>query len=159
MLWKRRRVPRLLRDRIPCDLEDFVGRYFPSGPRRDAARRLWRFIESFAINLSGLHPDDDLAVLLAAARLNRLDALELFAALRGELYVEQLVHDVRVPSFRDCIDAICTPTSSRQQHDEAPVESQSKARPSRRSGRVIHHRKPTLSLCARPRDPRRSIGK
>ena len=42
--WKRRCVPRLLRDRIPCGTEDFVGRYFPSGPRRDAARRLWRFI-------------------------------------------------------------------------------------------------------------------
>lgn len=64
MLWKRRRVPRTLLDRVPCDLEDFVGRHFPSGPRRDAARRLWRFIEGFAIDLSGLHPDDDLATLL-----------------------------------------------------------------------------------------------
>jgi hypothetical protein len=151
MLWKRRRVPRLLRDRIPCDLEDFVGRHFPSGPRRDAARRLWRFIEGFSINLSGLHPDDDLAALLGAAHLDRLDALELLAALRGKLFVEQLGHDVRVPTFRECVDAICASPSRHPQRDEAPVESPVHT--------VVRRRKPTPSLSSRPRDPRRVKGK
>jgi hypothetical protein len=48
MLWKRRGVPPLAQDRIPCDLEDFV-------------------------------------------------------------------HDVRLPTFRDCVDAICR-SASRQPH-------------------------------------------
>jgi hypothetical protein len=153
--WKRRCVPRLLRDRIPCDIEDFVGRYFPSGPRRDAARRLWRFIERFGINLSGLHPDDDLASLLGAAGLDRLDALELFAALRGELFMGPLVHDARLPTFRDCIDSMLrVPTSGRPQ----PMESRVRARVSARSQGSIQHRKATVSLVPRLRNPRRAKG-
>jgi hypothetical protein len=149
MLWKRRRVPRLLRDRIPCDLEGFVGRHFPSGPHRDAARRLWRFIEGFAINLSGLHPDDELASLLDAAHFDQLDALELFAALRGEAFLRPVVRDARRPSFRDCVDAICGSTSPRPQHDVAPAESQVTRRVSTRPQSTIRHSEVTLSLSQR----------
>jgi len=120
--WNRRRVPLLLRPRLPCDIEDFVARYFPSGPRRDAARGLWRFIERFGINLSGLHPDDDLASLLSAAHLDRLDALELFAALRGEVFMGPSLHDARVPTFRDCVDAICVAMGGHPERGQEPVE-------------------------------------
>lgn len=132
MLRRRRRVPRVLRNRIQCDLEDFADRHFASGPRRDAARRLWRFIESFGINLSGLHPDDDLAALLVAGQLDELDALELFSALRDELLVEPSVHNVRLPTFRDCVDAICEASNRRSQHGDAPVASRINERGSRR---------------------------
>jgi hypothetical protein len=152
MLWKRRRVPRLLRDRVPCDLEGFVGGHFPSGPRRDAARRLWRFIEGFAINLSGLHPDDELAALLDAAHFDQLDALELFAALRGEPFLRPGVRDDRRPTFRDCVDAICWSTSSRSQRDAAPAESQVTTRVPTMRQRTIRHSEATLSLSLR--DPR-----
>src|SRR5262245_30999822 len=119
VLWNRR-VPVILRRRLPCDIEGFVGRYFPSGPRRDAARRLWRFMERFGINLSGLHPDDDLVSLLAAAGLDRFDALELFAALRGQVLMNSsLVQDTNVPTFRDCIDAMLKVRTSGQPQ---PVE-------------------------------------
>jgi len=132
MLWKRRHLPKSLRDRIPCNLEDFVGRHFPSGPRRDAARRLWRFIEGFGVNLSGLHPDDGLASLLDAAQLDQLDALELFAALRGELFVARVARDAPMPTFGDCVDAICGSRSLRPQRDEASAETQVSMRGSRR---------------------------
>ena len=57
MPWRRGRAPQSLRERTACDLEEFAGRHFASGPRRDAARRLWRFFEEgFGIELSGLIP-------------------------------------------------------------------------------------------------------
>lgn len=149
MLWKRRRVPRLLRDRKPCDLEGFVGRHFPSGPRRDAARRLWRFIEGFAVNLSGLHPDDELAALLDAAHFDQLDALELFAALRGEPFLRPVVRDARLPTFRDCVDAICGSTSPRSQCHADPAESQVTTRVSTKPQSTIRHSEATLSLSLR----------
>jgi hypothetical protein len=151
MLWRRRRVPRLLRDRVPCDLEGFVGRHFPSGPRHDAARRLWRFIEGFAINLSGLHPDDELASLLDAANFDQLDALELFAALRGEPFLRPGVRDDRRPTFRDGVDAICGSTSSRPQREAAPAESQVTTQVSTKPQSTIRHSEATLSLSPRDR--------
>jgi hypothetical protein len=81
-----RRIPKLLRGRLSCDEDDFVGRYFPSGESRDAARRLWRLLENdVGINLSGLHPDDDLPSILADGPKNSLDVTELVIALENEL--------------------------------------------------------------------------
>ena len=62
----------MLLARPESTLEEFVALHFPSGPRRDAARRLWRALESeLHVDLSGLHPDDDL-----------MDVLELQARSR-----------------------------------------------------------------------------
>ena len=88
MLWKRRGVPPLLQDRIPRDPEDFVGRYFPSGPRRDAARRLWRLSNDSGINLSG---STWMMYLASDCRpFGPTRCPELFVALRGEPFVEPL---------------------------------------------------------------------
>lgn len=64
--------PAMLLERPESTVEEFVALHFPSGPRRDAARRLWRTLESeLLLDLSGLHPEDDL-----------MDVLELKARSR-----------------------------------------------------------------------------
>lgn len=72
------RSPKLLQGRIPCTEEEFVSRHFASGGRRDAARRLWHFLESqMALDLSG-----DFATLITdGGAYDSLDAVELAMAL------------------------------------------------------------------------------
>ncbi len=66
IIGKARRRPDLLANRIPHDAEEFLALHFPAGSSRDAARRLWKLLEeAFALDLRGLHPDDDLGELLS----------------------------------------------------------------------------------------------
>jgi len=108
MAWSRHRVPPLLRERIPCDVEEFVARHCPSGPRRDAMRWLWRFLgEAASIELSGLHPDDDLASVIGDDSMGYLDVLEVVAALQEECGAAPLIGaDTYIGSFRHYIERI-----------------------------------------------------
>ena len=99
------RVPDVLRCRPPCDLEDFVGRHFASGPSRNAARELWRLLEeNLGIQLSGLHPDDDLASILASNGWDSLDTVEVIMALEEEWGLGLAGRDARLGSFRECVE-------------------------------------------------------
>ena len=100
-----RRGPNVLRGRPPCDLEDFVGRHFASGPSRNAARALWRLLEEdLGIKLSGLHPDDDLASILASKGWDSLDTVEVIMTLEEELGFGLAKGDARLGSFRECVE-------------------------------------------------------
>lgn len=100
-----RRVPDMLRGRPPCDLEDFVGRHFVSGPSRDAARQLWRLLEEgLGIELSGLHPDDDLSSIVSSRDPAVLKIVEVIMALEEELGVSLTGHDKQLGSFRKCVE-------------------------------------------------------
>lgn len=99
------RIPDVLRGRLPCDLEDFVGRHFVSGPSRNAARELWRLLEEdLGIQLSGLHPDDDLASILASKDGAALEIVEVIMALGEELGLGLAGRDEQLGSFRECVD-------------------------------------------------------
>lgn len=103
-----RRVPEVLRGRPPCDREDFVGRHFPSGELRDAARRLWRVLEEdLGIELSGLHPSDDLRSLLHDPHIDSLEMVELIMIAEEELPSKVLAgEDWRLGSFRECVERL-----------------------------------------------------
>src|SRR5438034_1140167 len=100
-----RRVPDVLRGRPPSDLEDFVGRHFLDGPSRDAARRLWRVLEEdLGIELSGLHPDDDLASILSSKDRAALEIVEVVTAFEQELGLGLTGRDKQLGSFRECVE-------------------------------------------------------
>ncbi len=101
-----RRVPELLRNRRPCDVDDFVGRHFPAGTSRDVARQLWWLLdEDLGIEVSGLHPDDDLASILADSSSDSLDAVELIMALEEELSPDvRAERPGRLGSFREFVE-------------------------------------------------------
>jgi hypothetical protein len=76
---KAKRHPKVLANRIPHDREEFLGIHFASGASRDSARELWQAIEdAFAIDLRGLHPDDDLGHVLPSGRLADVRSLGSF---------------------------------------------------------------------------------
>jgi len=83
---------------------DFLGRHFASGESRDAARYLWRVLEGLGIELSRLHPDDDLSSILSAFG-DSLDAAELVMALAEELGpIDVGKGKAPLGSFRDCVE-------------------------------------------------------
>lgn len=61
---REKRTPRIFEGRPKHDLEEFVGVHFPSGPLRDAARKLWRILDDAGVDMAGVHPDDDLEEIL-----------------------------------------------------------------------------------------------
>ncbi len=110
----RRRVPDVLRGRLQCDLEDFVGRYFGSGRSRDAARQLWRLLEDgLGIELSGLHPDDDLASIISSKSAAALDIVEVVIALEDELGVGLVGRDKELGFFRQCVERMAQGSADR----------------------------------------------
>jgi acyl carrier protein len=108
------RVPTALRGRPPCDLEDFVGRHFASGPPRNAARELWRLLEEdLGIRLSELHPDDNLASILGSKNWDSLDIVEVTMALGEELGISLAGRDARLGSFRECVEQMARRSQNR----------------------------------------------
>ncbi len=96
-----RHRPAILRGRIPCGQEDFLAWHFPGGERRDTAREIWRLPESaLDLDLRGLHPDDDLAALLADRGGDSLSDVEPAMAL--EATIDTTGADVR--TFRQMVD-------------------------------------------------------
>ena len=105
------RRPELLRGRVPCGQEEFLAWHFPTGERRDVARQLWRLLEDhFTLDLRGLHPDDDLQVLLGGSRYDSLDFVELAMAFEDLVDAEAADDGVeqhlveRLGTFRQIVD-------------------------------------------------------
>jgi len=104
----RPRVPAIFQGRQGRTLEEFVGIYFTSGPERDAARRLWRAIEEeLSVDLSALHPDDDLADIFElgnpAAGSDSLEVVSVILLIEDILGQEALRPDGTLGSFREVV--------------------------------------------------------
>jgi len=95
----------LLRGRVPSDREEYVGRHFPSGESRDAARRLWQLLEDdLGIELSDLHPDDDLEQLLSSTGSDSLGTVQFVMALEEGMSSPRADDAAgRLGSFRECV--------------------------------------------------------
>jgi acyl carrier protein len=103
----------MLQRRIPCGEEEFLSWHFPSGQRRDAARFLWRVLEShFSVDLRGLHPDDDLSAIVGDGGWDSLDTAELIMALEdfgrrpvvNDVPAEDCTKDLR--TFKQLVDGM-----------------------------------------------------
>jgi len=71
----------------------------------DAARQLWRLLEDgLGIELSGLHPDDDLASIIGSKSAAALDIVEVVIALEDEVGVGLVGRDKELGSFRQCVE-------------------------------------------------------
>ena len=81
--------------------------HFPSGPQRDAARRLWRLLEDrLNVDLRGLHPDDDLASIVAVSDMDSLETEEWGIALNAELGISSASGEATLGPFRDYVDRL-----------------------------------------------------
>ena len=106
------KAPRIFEGRAARSLEEFVTQYFEAGPKRNAARRLWRALETeFKIDLAQLDPDDTMGTIVGD-----VDSLALvqFIAVFEELGQTTLAGPVRnLPdrtfaecTFRNLVDLI-----------------------------------------------------
>ncbi len=100
-----KRRPKLLEGRVPCDEDEFLSWHFPTGERRNTARRLWRLLTDVqGLDLRGLHPDDDLSSLVGEGGSNVLTPVELAIALAEDSGVLVGPANGYPGSFREWVD-------------------------------------------------------
>jgi hypothetical protein len=97
--------PKLLKARVPCDDDEFLSWHFPTGERRDTARRLWRLLtDLLCLDLRGLHPDDDLSSLVGEGGNDSLIPIEVAVALAEDSDAIVRATDGALGSFREWVE-------------------------------------------------------